>query len=194
MKNSSLYVNLYDVLRIKQPTVEGWKVVSFSLAIPFHFFVFWLVIEDALITREKMCKWGLYRGQFLFCRGRMESRAHVFFQYSFSKRVWRELMKYCLILSPCVEGEEVIQRCIDDLQSKSLKTSLCKMSFEAVVYQFWKQMNEDLLHGSIPKTEAIVDRVRWEICVRIMAKCIFKMSAENLELIRVWNLPQKALG
>jgi len=69
MKNSSLYVNLYDVLRIKQPTVEGWKVVSFSLAIPFHFFVFWLVIEDALITREKMCKWGYIGDSFSFAEG-----------------------------------------------------------------------------------------------------------------------------
>jgi hypothetical protein len=54
----------------------------------------------------------------------MESRAHVFFQYSFSRRVWRELMKYCLILNPCVEWEEVIQWCIDDLQSKRLKNQL----------------------------------------------------------------------
>jgi hypothetical protein len=52
----------------------------FSLAISRHYFLLWLVFKDALVTKEKMCKWG-YAGDSLclFCRGRQESREHIFF-------------------------------------------------------------------------------------------------------------------
>lgn len=148
-------------------------------------FIHCLVIKNALITREKMCKWG-YTGDSislcLFCRGRIESRDYVFFWCSFSRRVLSEMIKSCMVLNPCVEWKEVIQWSIDNLQSKNIKTSLYKLSFWACVYHLWKQRN-DLLCGNTPKTkEDMVDSVRWEIRARIMVKWTFKLSTENLEL------------
>jgi hypothetical protein len=71
----------WELLREKQPVVDWWKVVWFSLAIPRHAFLLWLVFRDALVTKEKMCKWG-YAGDSLrlFCRGRQESRDHLFLE------------------------------------------------------------------------------------------------------------------
>jgi hypothetical protein len=184
----------WELLREKQPVVDWWKVVWFSLAIPRHSFLLWLVIRDALITKEKMCKWG-YAGDSLclFCRGRQESRNYLFFQCSFSSRVWRELMTSCLIFIPYEVWEEVVKWSVENLHGKSLKTSLCKLIIGAAVYHLWKQRN-DLLQGNIPRTEEdLVAQIKWEIRSRIMAKGIFKRSAENLVLIHVWNLHKKIL-
>jgi hypothetical protein len=52
------YSETRELLREKQPVVDWWKVVWFSLAIPRHSFLLWLVFRDALVTKEKMCKWG----------------------------------------------------------------------------------------------------------------------------------------
>jgi hypothetical protein len=46
----------WDALREKENVVERWKIVWFSVAIPRHSFLLWLVFRDALITKEKMCK------------------------------------------------------------------------------------------------------------------------------------------
>jgi hypothetical protein len=61
----------WELLRVNQLVVYWWKVVWFSLSIPFHSFLLWLVIKDALVTKEKMSKWG-YAGDSLclFCRGK----------------------------------------------------------------------------------------------------------------------------
>lgn len=78
----------WDKLRVKLPEVSWWKLVWFSLAIPKHFFLCWLACRDALVTKQKMVCWG-YTGDVnrLFCHGGMESRDHLFFSYSFSKRI-----------------------------------------------------------------------------------------------------------
>jgi hypothetical protein len=59
----------WEELREKKPEVEWHGVVWFSAAIPKHAFFLWLAFQDALTSREKMCRWG-YTGDILclFCR------------------------------------------------------------------------------------------------------------------------------
>jgi len=91
-------------------------------------------------------------------------------------------MSSSLNLNVCLEWEDVIQWNINALQDGRLKFSLCKLSFEVVMYYLWKHRN-DLLCGNTPKTKkAIVVRIRWEIFARITSKGRFKVSIENLEL------------
>jgi hypothetical protein len=114
---------------VKEPIVCWWKVVWCLVAIPRHSFLLWLVFRDVLVTKEMMSKWG-YAGDSLcpFCRGKLESREHLFFKCSFSSRIWRELMASCLGFN-LVEGwEEVAQWCILALKGDSLKTKLCILS------------------------------------------------------------------
>jgi hypothetical protein len=47
----------------------------------------------------------VYEG--LFCHGRQESRAYIFFNCSFSRRIWRALMADCLVVDPSVDWELV---------------------------------------------------------------------------------------
>jgi hypothetical protein len=44
----------WETLREKKPAMDWWKVVWFSLAIPRHSFLLWLVFRDALVTKERM--------------------------------------------------------------------------------------------------------------------------------------------
>ncbi len=92
-------------------------------------------------------------------------------------------MSSCMNLNMCVEWEDIIQWTFSALQGGRLKfISLCKLSFGVVMYHLWKQ-RYNLLCGYTPKTEeAIVVRIRWEICARITSKGRFKVSIENLEL------------
>jgi hypothetical protein len=142
----------WETLREKEPTMNWKKIVCFSVAIPWHSFFLWLVFRDAIVTNERMCKWG-YAGDCLcpFCRGKLESREHLFFKCSFSSRVWRKLMASCLVFN-LVEGwKEVAQWCVVALKGDSLKTRLCKLSIGAAVYHLWKHRN-DLIHGNTPST------------------------------------------
>lgn len=78
----------WDLSRVKYPVVEWHKYVWFSLAIPRHSFILWLVFRDALTTKERMCLWGFEGSSLcLFCHGRQENRKHLFFSCSFSRPI-----------------------------------------------------------------------------------------------------------
>jgi hypothetical protein len=94
----------WEMLRTKLLEVGWHKIVWFELAIPKHAFILWLVFRNALSTKERMCCWG-YVGSTLciVCFACQESRDHLFFNCSFSKRIWRRVIADCLIWNPPVE-------------------------------------------------------------------------------------------
>ena len=64
---------------------------------PKHAFIFWLAIQDRLSTFDRLVKWG-WQGKLLcgFCRNKCESRDHIFFECSFSSRMWQQVVWECL--------------------------------------------------------------------------------------------------
>jgi hypothetical protein len=100
---------IWEQLRTKDPVVGWYKIVWFSSAIPRHSFILWLVLRDALSTKERMCMWSFECPSVcLFCHGRHENRGPLFFNCSFSWRIWRALMTYCLVHGNIPRLEEVI--------------------------------------------------------------------------------------
>jgi len=130
----------WDALRKKENVVGLWRIVWFSMAMPRHSFLFWLVFRDALTTKEKMCIWG-YEGDILcpFCRAYIECRDHLFFKCSFSRQIWRNVMQSCLEHFPVVDWDEVAMWSINRLRGESLRTRPCKLSLGVVVYHIWIQ-------------------------------------------------------
>jgi hypothetical protein len=51
-------VDIWDNLRKKLLEVACWRLVWFSMAIPKHSFLCWLVFRDALTTKQKLSCWG----------------------------------------------------------------------------------------------------------------------------------------
>lgn len=88
-------------------TYETWKLVRepktrcewafgiwFSQATPKFGFIAWLAILDRLSTMERVSRWsqGVDRVCVL-CKQAMETRAHLFFECSYSASVWEHLTK-----------------------------------------------------------------------------------------------------
>jgi hypothetical protein len=81
-----------------------------------------------------------------------------------------------------------------ELKGCGLKTSLCRLSLGAVVYNHWKHRN-DIKHGNTPLSEdRIIQKIKWEICTRILSKGRFKLTKQNMEICHNWNLQLKILG
>jgi hypothetical protein len=179
----------WEKLRVKRHVVEWWKIVWFSFSIPRHSFFLWLVFCDAIVTKEIMCRWGYARStNCLFCHGFQESRDHIFFQCSFSRRIWKAIMAECSFPNPPIDWESVAEWSVVVLHGKGLKFNLGKLCFGAFVYQLWKQRNA-LLHGRIPKSEeAIIMQIKWEVKSRTLAKGSFKRIDKHIDLVYRWSL------
>jgi hypothetical protein len=161
----------WDKLRVKYPIVDWYNIVWFASAIPRHSFFLWLAFHKAISPREKMCGWG-FEGDslFLFCRASIESQSHLFFECSFSRRIWSSLMNDCSVSYYPSKWDEVAIWSITAMKGSTLESSIWKLCFGAAVYHLWLQRNA-LIHEITPRTEEqIISRIRWEVRSRVMAK------------------------
>jgi hypothetical protein len=55
-----------------------------------------------------------------FCRSCIETHDHMFFQCSFSKRIWQEVVRRYMVDNSYVKWEEVLEWGVNALKWKSL--------------------------------------------------------------------------
>lgn len=178
----------WDALREKQDLVGWYRLVWFPLAIPKHYFISWLAIKNALITGEKMLHWCFKGRQVVFfCRNSVEDRNHIFFQCSFSKRLWRNSMESCNVVGPPLFWDDVITMGLHNWRKKTLLAYVCRLVFGATIYHLWKTRNE-IQYGGLPWTEdQILQRIQFEVRTRVLGKGKFKRNPSNLELCCNWG-------
>lgn len=131
-----------------------------------------------------MLNWG-YKGDIScsFCSRCIEDRGHIFFQCSFSGRIWKKnYLSLCLVDKEYIEWEDFLKWGLDDLKSCTMKAVLCRLSWSAAIYHLWKQRN-NITHGNhLWAEEKRVLQIKWEIRTIIIAKGKFWKTSENLLL------------
>jgi hypothetical protein len=158
----------WDKLREVHPAVGWWELVWFPSSIPKHSFFLWLVFQNALVTKERMCGW-CYTGctLCLLCRGAQENREHFFFRCRFSSRIWINIMSECSIPNAPLDWDAIEAWGLKVLRGKGVRATLGRLCLGSTVYNIWKQMNA-LLHNSSPKIEeSLMDCIRWEVRSRV---------------------------
>jgi hypothetical protein len=181
----------WEHLRPKFSVVEWHNLVWFSLAIPKHAFILWLVFRDALVTKEKLCSWGFTGSSLcLSCFACQESRDHLFFCCSFSRRVWRNIMADCCVYNPPIEWSSIGSWSAECWKGRNLQATICKLCFGATIYHLWRHRN-DLSHGNVPRSEEkLIQQIKWDVRSRLVARYSAKISVKNLLLVQKWNLQQ----
>uniref|UniRef100_A0A2N9HS76 Reverse transcriptase zinc-binding domain-containing protein n=1 Tax=Fagus sylvatica TaxID=28930 RepID=A0A2N9HS76_FAGSY len=86
------------------------------------------------------------RGSCFCSKNAIETRNQIFFDCSFSKRLWRNVMALCLISDPQFCWEYLVEWGFMHLNGKGLRANLCKLTSWATVYYLWFQRNA-LLHA-----------------------------------------------
>jgi hypothetical protein len=99
----------WNQLRAKFPKVDWYNIVWFPLAIPRHSFILWLAFRDGLTTKYRMSLKGYTRSMVgLFCHEHIETKEHLFFSCSFSRRIWRVNLMDCGVVDPPVFWTDVV--------------------------------------------------------------------------------------
>jgi hypothetical protein len=185
----------WDHIRNKRDIVSWWRLIWFPLAIPKQAFLLWLAVKNRLVTGERMASWG-FQGDVLcvFCRGCIEGRDHLFFQCSFSRRIWKFVLDRCLITFSSDDWEEIIARGVHDWKGKSLKSDLARLCLSSSVYAIWRERNS-IRHGvNLLSEEKILSKICWEVRTQVLSKCKYVRSRENLLLCSLWGLPDRVLA
>jgi hypothetical protein len=79
--NNGVYscASTWDHLRRKKPTIDWWKLVWNSLSIPRHSIFLWLVFKEAIVTKVRMCSWGMRETSFACSVGDVRKAKIIYF-------------------------------------------------------------------------------------------------------------------
>lgn len=70
----------------------------------------------------------------------------MFFKCGFSMRIWQEVLRSCLLENDCVDWDAVILLSLRMGVSKTMKSTLFRMSWSVAIYNIWTQRN-NIHHG-----------------------------------------------
>lgn len=90
------HVRLSPLIK-KQKLLVSWsKEVWFSGGVLKHKTFAWLKILDRNPTKDRLARWGLQTDtNCLLCSSNLESRSHLFFDYSYSWKIWKKSSRKC---------------------------------------------------------------------------------------------------
>lgn len=101
VKSGSMKLGVLDGCKCSIFLFSIWDLIVFHsfLSMLFCYSLFSKMLW--LLKAVCMVAWG-YVGDCLcpFCRSGMKSRDHLFSEYSFSHRIWKEILSLCLISNP----------------------------------------------------------------------------------------------
>jgi hypothetical protein len=76
----------------------------------------------------------------------------LFFQCSFSNRIWRECMHRCGISQPHFAWQDVMEEGCRNWRTKSMFGVACRLVLSSTVYGVWRACNE-VKHAADPHTK-----------------------------------------
>lgn len=135
-------------------TVFWHKAIWFTDRIPKHAFIAWVAARDRMVTRDKLIGWGLLvPSSCVLCQGHDENRQHLFFDCSYSSRVWGFFMSR-MQLAPPSDFEEVLRWLLAPSRNKN-ETLIIRLIHQAVLYLIWKKRN-NRIHSAVDKPHGTV--------------------------------------
>ncbi|XP_018462974.2 uncharacterized protein LOC108834110 [Raphanus sativus] len=149
------------------PVEVFWhKAIWFNGRIPKHAFISWIAARNRMVTRDRLISWGLQvPSSCVLCSGSIESRQHLFFNCSFSSRVWNYFMSK-MNLAPPHDFEAVLRWLVNPAKDKNL-TLVVRLVFQAVLYLIWKERNRRIHSVEKKSTSTLIAEIQQTIKLRL---------------------------
>ncbi|XP_020270862.1 uncharacterized protein LOC109846050 [Asparagus officinalis] len=144
-RNSKIKLSaLYYALSLAIGNVPCFKTVWENLIISKHSFISWLAVQDCLLTQDKLLRRGIITTNVCnLCSGAgMESRDHLFFDCSFSCRVWNSIMEWLKFKWRSANCAHIMFWFSSRLRGNGFKQRLKRLAFTATIYNIWCERNE----------------------------------------------------
>ncbi|XP_020266679.1 uncharacterized protein LOC109842189 [Asparagus officinalis] len=126
-------------------------------------------IYRALSPAANLVPWLLRKGivnanQCKMCAGAcLESRDHLFFECSFSKEVWYQIMDWLQFKWRSCSWNSLLNWYCTKLIKKGIKQNIKRSAMSATIYHLWCERNRRIFQLKIQSGESLVKRIKVDI-------------------------------
>ncbi|GKE94653.1 reverse transcriptase domain, reverse transcriptase zinc-binding domain protein [Tanacetum coccineum] len=200
MANSSL-VNPFSVstvwhfIRPRGSKVDWVDVVWYSNCILRHAAHMWLIIKRRLKTQYQLRYWdvsGSFTMNFPLCDVQPDSHDHLFFDCSFTKKVWVQVRGLVRLSNISSSFSVIMNSLIPIAKRRSSRSVIAKLVVVAAAYYIWQERNGHLIKKPPRSTNQITEYVTSAVRLKLFS-CHFKKSKDGLDLMKRWKIPKSLI-
>lgn len=149
-----------------------------KLAVPKHSFVMWLMVQDRLLTRDKLERWNLAISNVgcPLCEAASESHTHLFFCCEYSRMIMTRICDWVGIRRMPYQRGRWLHWIRHLSGGKSLKHCVWLAAIQAGIYHIWRSRNKRIHGEPLIATELVLLRVKQEVRARLLMAQREKLS------------------
>ncbi|XP_059309659.1 uncharacterized protein LOC132060717 [Lycium ferocissimum] len=135
-----------------------------------------------LSTKDRLPQWGtIDLAIFPLCDHIDESHNHLFFECSYSKRVWSKLLKWQNISKNVRRWQEEKSWATSNASSRSVQADIYKMCLAGAVYHIWLERDARVFSQGQKEDKGLVRQIIQEIfvCGSMTKKFATKLAQMN---------------
>ncbi|CAB4263971.1 unnamed protein product [Prunus armeniaca] len=122
--------------------VSAMSLLWFNQNIPRMSFIMWMAIKGKLPTLERIAAYRpLVVTSCPLCHGPPESIDHLFFKWSYSEAIWRQIIRKCRVVGIPHSWHLLIPWASSSWNGKSARSVVKRLCLAASVYFIWKDRN-----------------------------------------------------
>lgn len=136
---------MYEYLCPQAATVPWARVITNNKGSPRSLFITWLAIQNRLHTKDRLLKWNMNCDPMcVLCRTHQETVHHLFFECTYSRKIWGRIMDILKISRQIKAWEEEVEWVIKKSRLGKSKHKLTIMCFCEAIYTIWLQRNSQV--------------------------------------------------
>ncbi|XP_074300495.1 uncharacterized protein LOC141631772 [Silene latifolia] len=157
----------YEWIRPKEPKVGWAKLVWNNWALPKHCFLNWLILRNALNTKERLYKIGVSSDElFCICCADKETISHLF---QHCRYVTEIMSMICLWLGiPLPQGNGLVW--LGRRNWSPVQKTVCIAVFMCAYYAIWQQRNAARIEGVILRPALLISQCKTLMKIRLMSQ------------------------
>ncbi|XP_074314435.1 uncharacterized protein LOC141649649 [Silene latifolia] len=157
----------YEWIRHKEPKVGWAKLVWSKWALPKHCFLNWLLIRNALNTKDRLYNIGICPDELCcICGADRETISHLF---QHCRYVTEFINSLCLWLNiPVPRGNGIIW--LGMRNWSPVMKCVCIAVFLCAYYAVWQQRNAARIEGVIPRPTILISQCKTLMKIRILSQ------------------------
>ncbi|XP_074314114.1 uncharacterized protein LOC141649321 [Silene latifolia] len=157
----------YDWIRPKETKVGWSKLVWNNVSLPKHSFVIWLILRNALNTKEKLHWIGISSDDLCcICQAECETVTHLFQRCHYFSEILVQVCNWLRITKP--QGNSITWT--GRKKWTQVQKNVCLSVFMAVNYAVWQQRNSEHLEGVILRPTVLFSQCKNLMKIRLLSQ------------------------
>ncbi|XP_058195059.1 uncharacterized protein LOC131311586 [Rhododendron vialii] len=150
-----------------------------------------MAMQGKLASKDRLLKWSVVdNATCVLCRnGALESHNHLFFDCTFSRAVWKEILQRIHIHRGPLMWEDEKKWFLLHSKGKTIRESILKLSLDATVYGVWCERNMMIFQQKMMEADLLGSKICNNIRDAMMAWRNINSTQENKVLFRAWGVP-----